>query len=186
MRRADEGLGLLVGRSQFPDRAAELLADLGGITVAPLVLVAVLAYVARRGGASGEPCWWAAPFAALLALASVPVLVSALKALFDRQGPPGMGTHGGFYPSGHSTTATVAYGAAALLLVPLVRSAYLRRELLIGAGLLVAAVGLGLVRRGYHWPLDVVGGWLLGGMILIVMTLGARHLVRPAGDPAEE
>ncbi|WP_327353095.1 phosphatase PAP2 family protein [Streptomyces sp. NBC_01304] len=162
----------------IPNRAAEFLADLGGMTLALPVLAAALAYAAWRARREEEPRWWAAPLTAALAMLAVPLLVVPLKALFDRQGPPGMGGHGGFYPSGHSATATVAYGAAVLLLAPYVRSAYLRRELLIGGALLVAAVGAGLVRRGYHWPLDVVASWALGGMLLIGAVTGARYLRR--------
>ncbi|MER0482979.1 phosphatase PAP2 family protein [Streptomyces sp. Edi2] len=32
--------------------------------------------------------------------------------------------------------------------------------------LLNAGVGIGLVRRGYHWPLDVLGSWCLAGVLL--------------------
>ncbi|MGW0733498.1 phosphatase PAP2 family protein [Streptomyces sp. NPDC002851] len=176
MARADRRLGAAVRHSRFPDRAAEFLADLGGMAVAPVVLAVVLAYVGWRGLRAGAPRWWVAPLTGALTLAAVPLLVAPLKALLDRPGPPGMGT-GGFYPSGHAATAAVAYGAAVLLLLPYVRTAYLRRELAIGGVLLVAAVGFGLVRRGYHWPLDVVGSWLLSAGLLVLMALVVRRLV---------
>lgn len=32
--------------------------------------------------------------------------------------------------------------------------------------LLNTGVGIGLVRRGYHWPLDVLGSWCLAGVLL--------------------
>ncbi|NBE54963.1 phosphatase PAP2 family protein [Streptomyces sp. YC537] len=190
LRRADERLADAVRHSRFPAGAAELLADLGGLAVAPAVLALAAGYAALRGRREGEPRWWLAPLAAVLALAAVPLLVAPLKALFARPGPPGMNGldgSGGFYPSGHSATAAVAYGAAALLLLPYLRSAYLRRELLVGTALLVAAVGFGLVRRGYHWPLDVVASWFLGGMLLIAMVLAVRRGVpeHPAEDDAQ-
>ncbi|MEJ8653126.1 phosphatase PAP2 family protein [Streptomyces sp. MS1.AVA.3] len=34
--------------------------------------------------------------------------------------------------------------------------------------LLNAGVGIGLVRRGYHWPLDILGSWCLAGVLLAV------------------
>lgn len=176
--RADERLAHAVRHSRFPAGAAELLADLGGMAVAPAVLALCAGHAALRGRRAGQPRWWAAPLGAALALAAVPALVAPLKALLARPGPPGMDGSGGFYPSGHAATAAVAYGAAALLVLPYLRSAYLRRELLVGTGLLVAAVGFGLVRRGYHWPLDVVASWLLGTMLLTVTALAVRRTVR--------
>ncbi|MDI3388355.1 phosphatase PAP2 family protein [Streptomyces sp. B-S-A8] len=177
-RAADERFAGLVRRSGLPDGVAELLADLGHMTVAPVVLAAAVAYAVPRARRAAEPRWWLGPLCAALALAAVPLLVAPLKALFDRPGPPGTGGadgSGGFYPSGHAATAIVAYGAAALLVRPWLRTARLRRGLLAGTALLVAAVGYGLVRRGYHWPLDVLASWLLGGMLLTALTLTARR-----------
>ncbi|NEA00592.1 phosphatase PAP2 family protein, partial [Streptomyces sp. SID10116] len=108
--------------------------------------------------------------AALVAMAAVPVLVVPLKAVIGRTGPPGMAGDG-YFPSGHAATAAVAYGAAVLLLLPLLRGAYGRRELVIGCCLLNVAVGFGLVRRGYHWPLDVVASWCLAAVLLRAVVL---------------
>ena len=33
-----------------------------------------------------------------------------------------------------------------------------------------AGVGFGLVRRGYHWPLDVVGSWCLCAVLLTLLA----------------
>lgn len=65
----------------------------------------------------------------------------------------------------------VAYGAAALLLAP-----YLRRTWMtpVAAVLLTAATSVGLVLRGYHWPLDVVAAWCLSGILLIALRAGSR------------
>lgn len=169
LRRADERLGDAIGSSRLPKRAAELLADLGNITVALPVLAAVLGYAAWRARRDGVPRWWTRPATAALTMAAVPLLVVPVKETVARTGPAVMGPGTGFYPSGHATTAAVAYGACLLLLLPYVRGAYVRRELVIGYTVLNAAVGFGLVRRGYHWPLDVVGGWCLSVVLLYVM-----------------
>ncbi|WP_447040286.1 phosphatase PAP2 family protein [Streptomyces sp. DSM 118878] len=178
LRRADERAGRALAGSRFPDRAAEFLADLGHLAVAGPVLAVVLAYVAWRGRRAGAYRWWLPPAAAAGAMVLVPLLVVPLKAAVARPGPPGMAGDG-YYPSGHTATATVAYGAAALLLLPLVRGAYGRRALLIGCAALNLGVGYGLVRRGYHWPLDVVGSWLLLAMPLWAMVwVTGRHGTR--------
>lgn len=143
-----------------------VLADLGGAGVAVPVLAVVIGYVAWRGRATGTDRWWLPPLAAAVLMALVPALVVPLKALIDRPGPPVTGVGTGYYPSGHTATASVAYGAATLLLLPWLRSVYARRELVIACAVVNLAVGYGLVRRGYHWPLDVVASWCLCAMLL--------------------
>ncbi|MEU1118267.1 MULTISPECIES: phosphatase PAP2 family protein [unclassified Streptomyces] len=177
LRRADERAGRALAASRLPDRAAEFLADLGNATVAVPVLVAVAAYTAWRARRGGADRWWLPATAALLAMAAVPVLVVPLKVLVARTGPPGMAGDG-YFPSGHTATAAVAYGAAALLLLPLLRGAYGRRELLIGCCLLNVTVGFGLVRRGYHWPLDVAASWCLSVALLQVVLVAVSRSTR--------
>ncbi|MEV0124628.1 phosphatase PAP2 family protein [Streptomyces sp. NPDC050703] len=191
LRRADERAGRALAGSRFPDRAAEALADLGNLAVAVPVLAAVIAYVAWRGRRAGAHRWWLPPVAAAVAMALVPLLVVPLKAAVARPGPPGMAGDG-YYPSGHTATAAVAYGAAALLLLPLLRGAHGRRALLVGCAALNLGVGFGLVRRGYHWPLDVVASWLLFAMLLrVLLGVTARYGTPPppsggsSGDAAQ-
>ncbi|ATL30848.1 phosphatase PAP2 family protein [Streptomyces formicae] len=178
LRAADERAGRALVGSRIPGRAAEFLADLGNITVAVPVLAAVIAYVSWHLRRAGTFRWWLPGLAAAVTMACVPALVAPLKSLITRPGPPGMTGEGGFYPSGHAATALVAYGAAALLLLPLLHSAYGRRELVIGCALLNVAIGFGLVRQGYHWPLDVVASWLLSAMLLQGMVLVVARLSR--------
>ncbi|MFE3219320.1 phosphatase PAP2 family protein [Streptomyces antimycoticus] len=160
--------------SAFPSPVAEFLADLGNTAVAvPLLAVALVraAWCARR---AGEPRWWLPPLAAAVAMAAVPALVVPFKALIDRPGPPGpLAGETGFFPSGHAATAAVAYGAAALLLHPLLRPR-LRWPLLVAVAVLNLAVAAGLVQRGYHWPLDTVASWCLSGPLLWAMLRLSR------------
>ncbi|MCI3905479.1 phosphatase PAP2 family protein [Streptomyces spectabilis] len=168
VRRLDERLGRALSGALLPRPLAEFFADLGNMTVALPVLAAALAYTAWRGRRAGTHRWWLPPLLAALAMAAVPALVVPLKAAVDRGAPPGMdGT--GYYPSGHTATATVAYGAATLLLLPCLRAP---RALTAVCVLVNLAVGLGLVVSGYHWPADVVASWLLCGGLLWVMSLG--------------
>lgn len=156
-----------LGAAFLPSPAAEFFADLGNMAVAVPVLVAVLGWVVWRERGAGAARWWLPPLAAAVAMALVPALVAPVKALIDRPGPPGPLADGsGFYPSGHAATAAVAYGAAVLLLRPYLRRPPTRRALVGAVALLNLAVGIGLVRRGYHWPLDVFGSWCLSGLLL--------------------
>lgn len=158
---------------RHPDRFSELLSDLGNTQVAVPVLVLAAGWVAWRARRAGLARWWAAPVAALTAMALVPLTVVPLKVWTDRPGTPAVPVATGYFPSGHTATAAVAYGGAALLLLPWLSSARARRAVLWAAWVLVAAVSYGLVRRGYHWPLDVFASWCLSGVLLgaLRMTL---------------
>ncbi|MFC8225863.1 phosphatase PAP2 family protein [Streptomyces sp. NPDC057287] len=157
----DERLGLeLAGRG--PAGLTDLFADLGNMQVAvPVLACAVVVSWLRRARR--------AALCAVLTMAAVPALVVPLKLWTDRRGPLTEAT--GYYPSGHTTTAMVAYGAAALLLAPYVKRSWMT---LVAAVLLTAATSVGLVLRGYHWPLDVVAAWCLGGVLLIALRVGSR------------
>ncbi|MEV7102278.1 phosphatase PAP2 family protein [Streptomyces atroolivaceus] len=162
----DERLGLeLAGRGPAP--LTELFADLGNMQVAvPVLACAVLVAWFRRARR--------AALYAVLTMAAVPALVVPLKLWTDRQGPLTEAT--GYYPSGHTTTAMVAYGAAALLLSPHLKRSWVTP---VAAVLLTAATSVGLVLRGYHWPLDVVAAWCVGGVLLLALRAGSRSGQRP-------
>ncbi len=152
--------------------------------VALPVLAVAIGYAVWRGQRAGA-------LAAALAMAAVPALVVPLKIWIDRPGPLTDAT--GYYPSGHTATAMVAYGGAALLLAPYTapyarrpstRRAYGPRGWPVPvAVLLTLATGTGLVLRGYHWPLDVLGSLALCGMLLLVLGRVLRALRTP-GAPA--
>ncbi|GGJ49283.1 membrane protein [Streptomyces brasiliensis] len=156
-----------------PDRFSELLADLGNVQAGVPVLVLALGYVAVRGGRAGVERWWLPPLAAAVLMALVPAFVVPLKDWTARPGTPAVPPSVGYFPSGHTATAVVTYGAATLLLLPWLRTAWARRALALGCAAVVLAVSYGLVRRGYHWPLDIVASWclctvLLTGLVLVI------------------
>ncbi|MFE0249814.1 phosphatase PAP2 family protein [Streptomyces sp. NPDC059010] len=170
-----------------PDRFAELLADLGNVQVAVPVLAVALVYAAwrtRRG--AGTDHWWLPATAAAVLMALVPALIVPLKELTDRPGTPAVPPATGYYPSGHTATAAIAYGAATLLLLPRLSSTYARRAVLVGCAVLNLGVGFGLVRRGYHWPLDVVASWCLCAVLLGLLWLFLSRSSRrtSAGTPS--
>ncbi|WP_372462574.1 phosphatase PAP2 family protein [Streptomyces thermodiastaticus] len=160
-----------------PDRLSELLSDLGNVEVAVPVLVLAAGYAAWRGRRAGVPRWWGPPAAAVVPAAVLPAVVVPLKDWTHRGGTPVMPPGDGYFPSGHTATAAVAYGAAALVLLLWVRSHRARGAVVTVWGVLVLAVSYGLVRRGYHWPLDVVAGWCLSAVLLVVLraVLHALH-----------
>ncbi|MEU7483623.1 phosphatase PAP2 family protein [Streptomyces sp. NPDC042319] len=171
----------MLGRA-LPAPLAELLADLGNMTVALPVLLLAAGCAWWRARTAPLPRRWLPPLAAVVAMALVPALVGPLQAALARPAPPGaLAGETGFYPSGHAATAAVAYGAAALLLLPYAAAPYARRLLITAALVLVLATGPGLVVRGYHWPVDVLGSWALSAALLTVLY-GVLHGIRRRPD----
>ncbi|WP_406722310.1 phosphatase PAP2 family protein [Streptomyces althioticus] len=175
--RLDERLSDALVR---PDRASELLSDLGNVETAVPVLALALAVTAWRLRATGVDRWWLPAAAGAAAMVLVPVLVAPLKAWTDRPGTPAVPPATGYFPSGHTATATVAYGTATLLLLPLLGSPAVRRCLVALCALLILGASYGLVRRGYHWPLDVVGSWCLSMILLLAFSATVARYGRRA------
>ena len=83
--------------------------------------------------------------------------------------------HSGAFPSGH---AAMAFACATVL-------AWWDRRLAVPAFVLAAAIGWSRVYVGVHWPLDVVGGALLGlGIGYALVLLGRRWRFGAGGDSA--
>lgn len=70
---------------------------------------------------------------------------------------------GDIFPSGHVSNAVVLYGLIAMLAVSY------RRAVITLAVLVSFTVGLSTVYLDTHWVSDVLGGWLAGVLVLIVL-----------------
>ncbi|MDV5148694.1 phosphatase PAP2 family protein [Streptomyces sp. SBC-4] len=140
-----------------PRSLSELASDLGNMTVALPVLACAMAYAVWRGRRL-------AALYAGLAMVLVPLLVIPLKEWTARPGPLEPWAQG-YYPSGHTATAMVAYFGAAFLV---------SNRLIPVAAVLTAVTGTGLVLRGYHWPLDVLASIALCTLLLSWPRLTAR------------
>ncbi|MFF7995450.1 phosphatase PAP2 family protein [Kitasatospora xanthocidica] len=162
----------------LPDRLGHLLSDLGsGVPAIPVLLLAG-ALAAWRWRRSGSGRWWLPLPVAALTAGLIPLLVVPAKSAFARPGPLGEPlTPGqwGWYPSGHTATAAISYGVAALLLAR-VAGPRAARGATAGAALLAPGVGAGLVWSDFHWLLDVVASWCLA--VLVLWSLD-RWLPRP-------
>ena len=143
---------------------AQLLVDLGNNQAAiPVLAVCALIAVARRQ--TLRPLLAAAAGVVLLLGTVLPA-----KILIARSGP-GLGPVAagslGVFPSGHSSTSSVCYGLAVLLLVP-VLPARSRAPAVAAVAAVCLLVGLALVWCDYHWFTDVLAGWALSGIIIQV------------------
>lgn len=75
------------------------------------------------------------------------------------------------FPSGHSTTSMALYGFCAYLLYRLYRSRAARMLTLSVAGILTLLVGFSRIYLGVHYLSDVLAGFLLG-LLWVLLGLG--------------
>lgn len=124
------------------------LAAIGGM--------AALAFAVRRRYAA---------VIAVVATASVEVLVLALRLVSDRPRPAEElvsvlgGAPGTSFPSGHAA-ATAALGVVIVAVLDV--SARVRVAAAVLAGVVAAGAGISRIYLGVHWPTDVIAGWALG------------------------
>jgi membrane-associated phospholipid phosphatase len=144
--------------------------QLGTLWVAAVV-VAVVAWLTRARG-------WAPTVAAAIAVALAFRLDNVLKAVIERPRPPAVldgidvreHIEGFAFPSGHTTMAAALAAALHPTLPP-------RWRWMPWA--LVVLVGAGRLHVGVHWPLDVLGGIVLGiaigALAWLAVGLAARQ-----------
>jgi undecaprenyl-diphosphatase len=137
-------------------------------------------------GLSGVVAVWRggrrrAAVVSLVAGAVASVTSPAFKAAFDRERPAvGLGyttAGGGSFPSGHA----LASGTVVLLFVLVLVPARWRSRTIVLGSLELGVVAVDRVWVGAHWPSDVLAGFLLAGLIVL---LAARFASEGDGDPA--
>lgn len=156
-----------------PASPARLLVDIGSGWIAIPVLLAVAALLAARHR-NLRPLITAGTGAALLLAVVLPA-----KYLIKRINPGyrHFSRHLllGEFPSGHAATATVCYLLAVLLLVRYLPPGRWRRPAVWAAAVVSFLAGAAMVWCNMHRVTDVLAGWTLG--VLIIML--ALRLTRP-------
>ncbi|MFD7735101.1 phosphatase PAP2 family protein [Kitasatospora phosalacinea] len=158
-----------------------------GTGVFPYLLALAAGVVLVRAGRphrSGRAAA-AVVLAPVLWLVAGQLLRQGLMHGFGRPRPPAADwafTPSGFaFPSGHAFTSAVGAG---LLALAVARARPGARRVAAALALVFAAViGASRVYLGVHWPLDVIGGWLLAAAWLLLGVALLRTPVPPgAGD----
>ena len=162
------GLAQVQGlRAGWLDAAAFVLDKAGkapvGAIPAAVVLLTLLAL--RR------------PAAALVLTVSLLALLGGdvLKELVDRPRPD----HALYlpppeslaFPSGHSAYAMALCGFSFCVVGSLAAPVWLKRTLQAALAAMVLAMGASRVYLGVHWPSDVIGGYLWGMTVLIMVAI---------------
>jgi membrane-associated phospholipid phosphatase len=110
-------------------------------------------------------------------------LAPLLKLVFTRPRPTGhlVFVDSWSFPSGHSLNSMVVLGLLTVLAMR-ERPGPLWRTLFAALGaFLVLVVGFSRVYLGVHWPSDVLAGWLIGALWLVLVFTLARWNSRSSG-----
>ena len=165
--RVVAGLNDAVSGSPLAVSVLSAVTDLGGTALAVLVMTLATVFLAIRRRRR------LAAFVAVAGL-GLAVLGPLTKAVVDRARPvvesPVVQTpSNASFPSGHSMTAVVTWGALLLVTLPAVRRR-VRPWLVAATGAVVVAVGFTRLALGVHFLSDVLAGWVLGAAWLAATT----------------
>lgn len=102
-------------------------------------------------------------------------IVSAVAKLLVSRPRPDLVSHeaeiySASFPSGHTLMATVAWVTFAMLLAADFGNRRARDYLLLVAWIVAAAVGCSRVYLGVHWPSDVLAGWAVGALWMVLLS----------------
>ena len=144
------------------------LDDLGLRSVSGIALLIVALYISRRFKT------WRPINLGLLSFLSLNVVVGAFKYALGRTKPRDgldiLHAGGMSYPSGHASNAIFIWGVIAYLIYRYAHvDRYNGRLASAAVGLLALTVCVVSLLRNTHWFLDLFGGLLLGGALLVLI-----------------
>lgn len=171
-------LWLVHHRSAWLDQTMEVVTFFGS---APFVITTAAAASGAAWFTTRSARW---PALFILGAGGAELLFNLVKSLVGRPRPeiqPLIAAPGFSFPSGHTMSATVLFGALAYLLTR-GRGAKTSVWIWMGAATAACLVALSRVYLGAHWFTDVLGALFLGTFWLIVSILTTTLLERPGGD----
>jgi membrane-associated phospholipid phosphatase len=91
------------------------------------------------------------------------------------------------FPSGHAFFAIVFWGLLAYFVFTYLQKRGLRAMTLSGLLMIILLIGASRVYLGAHWPSDVLGGYVVGGVFLTILVwLDRKWQPRPESSSPEK
>ncbi|MGW6626130.1 phosphatase PAP2 family protein [Nocardia sp. NPDC055002] len=156
---------MIAHRGEALTDIATVITDLGDTLSMTILAVVTVGWFALRRNL---------PVAALVAITSLGagVLVWVIKRLVGRHRPPEASRlvfePSLSYPSGHTLGSTVVVGIVAIAVIPRLRRHWVRVSATVFAIVFPVAVGLSRIYLGVHWTTDVLAGWIIGLLWLVL------------------
>ncbi len=123
----------------------------------------------------------------MVAISVIRPLNAVLKELCDSPRPSGdllridQNVSGLGYPSGHAMGITLFCGATIWIACRLMAPGWRQRLIIVAAIGLILLTGFARVYVGAHWPSDVLGGYLWGATLLLLVHAGFTWFERRRG-----
>ncbi|WP_252313299.1 phosphatase PAP2 family protein [Sinobaca sp. H24] len=114
---------------------------------------------------------WKKGWIAAVAVGGSGAVNYGLKNLFSRERPAVnqlIEADGFSFPSGHAMNALVMYGMIVIITVLIVKNAALKIAVAAAAVVLILLIGLSRIYLGVHYPGDVMGGFIVASMWLLI------------------
>lgn len=158
-------------RNNFFDFFFKAITILGNTTTIIIVVGLLLIFVVKE------------EYFHMLAISVVSTVATnqLLKHIFMRPRPDHLRLikQGGYsYPSGHAMISIAIYGFLIYYIYKKVTNKKLKIFLISLLSLLIILIGLSRIYVGVHYPSDVLGGYILSVLILILVVLGVDKHVK--------
>ena len=82
------------------------------------------------------------------------------------------------FPSGHAFHVLLLFGLLIFILGQTMETRWLRVSTQGLLGVSILACGASRVYLGIHWPSDVLGGYLLAGLVLVALLWVRKRLIK--------
>lgn len=154
-------------RTPFLDNFFSLLTNLGSeyFIIGAFVILGLWLFKQRRRKAAA---------AVFITLVGSGLFIYFFKDFFGRQRPFGCfsGKDCFSFPSGHATMSFYFYGMLFSLMTRFIKlKKTTARFLGLGFAILIFLIALSRIYLGFHYPTDVIGGFLLGGVFLLLVAI---------------
>lgn len=125
---------------------------------------------------------WRYTLVTLAALTAMP-LFGLLKLLVKRSRPDpnllaAIGLHNDSFPSGHATASCILFLTLSYLAHQSLSRAW-ALAITVVAVILIVAIGFSRIYLGYHYPTDVLAGWLVAIFVFLIVKRCADNPIPP-------